>query len=935
MLIANTKPQPLKDHQFAISCLGLAIRRLIFNDSLLAKLNINSNKLDKTITLAGCDHDTGKVSPPFQNYIHNKIESGIDYTPDGEDEFDINDPLHHETSLWLAAKKLETIDESEIYTDAYLYAIYWHHAEPIRELGYNWEKETCKYLKKFEVPIKDALEELGCPISEQQDLCKTIPYISDEEVFNFKKVGDYSATHSLDDLQKEFQTNQLKNIRNSLVRLCLILADRYVSSLTTDELSTLIAKGNYDDISNTLVSASREQLYEEIDDYIERTKEADPHRHALQEEAATGLSEYDHMTCNGPPSVGKTRIALMTALMRRKKCGIAAPIMWIGPRIEVCKGMFRELSTCMPNVSMMLKTGQECLARYGGVAVEPEQLETYDIVITTIDQVLKHVITFATPEITHFYLSASVVFDEFHELFEQPAFIPFFHELVMFKYLQPEQNITLISGTINPLGLSLFPIEFQEPVNCQSLNSTTFNVSVQEVPFSELGKPELELPEKSICITNLARSAQLAALSDINPLTIPFHSYYTDKDRNQLFELLMEQCGPSQTESNAGVIAGPVAQASLNISRRPGFTEISTPEATMQKNGRVSRFGEASSTELTMFMDPERLRKEKGLPYVKCKVFKDTGVETLVGAFYKYLAFIVYQLLEMSTNDLAALYQNFYDLLLGRQRYLSHNELLMASLKIVSDFLKLSDEDVTNYRCQAQKAIASIEQPTVDNIIEIWFTLLQKKQTSKKIKACSEQLQSIKKIAHELRIAGTITLKKILTIGAEAQNKNDFFAPKKRLIKNKNMQKARICYRGTSLYVTAPIITFHFNADRQFVRLGFDGYTHETGEKMTLSPSRIKGDDSLEQLNKIMLKRKKPKLYDHHAKSFQYGNKKLTIMDRMYFDAMDNPEKPFWLSTVEEGADGNDILSSLHTPGFIYIKTKIGSTYLNRSGCSK
>ena len=928
MLYANTNQQVLSEHSEAVARLAVFYRRAWFCDEQLEKWHINPVSLDVTVKQAGLDHDLGKVSPTFQDYLNRKVQKGDDYTPVGEDAvFDIqNNSLHHEISWWIACMKLESgLLPPGIIAESYLYAIYWHHAKPERDGSKADSDLVIDHIRLHETKIREGLNSLG-EVPEHLLPRETVYGQTIQLGTPFKVVGEYSESDGdITTLAVKFEDVQRRNVINSIVRLCLISADRYISGLIPAELSRFLTFDNTDmhcfdqDISAPLLCPA-------IDTYIQTTSDIDPDRHEAQLNAARGLADYDHITCNGETGVGKTRIAMQAHYQRQKRYGKAHPLLWICPRVAVCEGVFDELSRCLPDTSIQLLTGQEKRFRFQGEELADDVPgRHYDITVTTIDQIAKTLLSHAEVTNLHQYLSASVVFDEFHELFETPVFIPLFHELAMLKYLQSEQDLTLISGTINPLLLTLFPKAFQDPVTCASFNQTVYETRVSAMAFEETKKPAVTHLANSLLITNLAYSAQVATLDRLRDDTLCFHGSFTRDDRASQFSQLMNLCGKEGYSYPHAVKAGPAAQAALNISRQHGQIEISTPENTLQRIGRVSRFGEYSRAGLQLFTDQSRLKTKNGLSRIKNRIFEQNGIDYLAGAFHEYLALVFSDQKEQVLRDFSRHYYRFYQLLLGKHLYLDDVEITAFSQAILARNLDPLPGDwekiCKSVSLNIQTMVAENHYVSIDGMLAIWKDNLKGELSGKRLKDAIKHIDILRSLAPRWRRAGALTLQQLLFKGAEITRANTGFEPLKRQSLTKNKPVTNIRLRGNSINVTAPVIVFHYDSEGRVNGLSFDGYLHEQSKPMSIDPARITGNVELERLNEDVLRDIDRKRYDHHVKSCKYGNKNFAIRQRVLIDAQMNERHPYWLGWVyDTKACDSQLAESLRFPGFIYVK---------------
>ena len=124
------------------------------------------------------------------------------------------------------------------------------------------------------------------------------------------------------------------------------------------------------------------------------------------------------------------------------------------PRVQVCEGLYNDLTSneYLPNAKIEICTGEFKTIKQSGVEVPTLEGQEFsgDVVLTTIDQVINSLITHRNVTSLVTFMSTHVVFDEYHEYINMPAFNLLFAELVQCKKLQENSaKALLVSATPN------------------------------------------------------------------------------------------------------------------------------------------------------------------------------------------------------------------------------------------------------------------------------------------------------------------------------------------------------------------------------------------------------------------------------------------------------------------------------------------------------
>jgi len=507
--------------------------------------------------------------------------------------------------------------------------------------------------------------------------------ISDECTPKFKKYPS-AETVNLDNLTDDIRDNAINNIMRSSV----ITADRLVSQLSRSELHHAIQDKTLNEyVDNALDVTSN--LDNEISAALS-SGQYDETRNQKQSEKALELSRKEGIAIlAGAAGCGKTKIALEWASLKNAK-----KIFWICPRVQICQGIFTELTEqYLPDSDVEIYTGEFKFSKKWDNSTQLEL--SGDIIVTTIDQILNAVTSHTKVDLLVDFLNAHVVFDEYHEYTNMPAFNLLFAELIEVKKLQNNQSTLLVSATPNPyfidkvLGLS----SKHDIVVMPSFNECLYRiefVSFDESKLDETNPLFTSQSEQTFVISNTAQTAQLSFIrNQANENSILFHSKYKRSDKKRLFNEVYESFKKDGTPQYSILRAGPIVQASLNISSEHMVSEITTPENLLQRLGRLDRFGlNKASVNVLKVAVPKTLMDGKGIG--NCARFLSRQHQFLTTRIW-----LEHLQSNLSTDSfklqtLYEIYNNFYHI------YSKNKDLEKDLLGAISQSIKLINNKVTD-----------------------------------------------------------------------------------------------------------------------------------------------------------------------------------------------------------------------------------------------
>jgi CRISPR-associated endonuclease/helicase Cas3 len=663
MVYANTHLQLLDHHLFAVGVVAQQLYLHFYPDK--------KNQANAAF-IAGCIHDIGKLDPSFQDWVtkpknqNYQAEDG-QHIDDSKFSFEKH-PRHNEISALIfqcISDKVKVINPAN--KKAIKHAIYWHHAKPFRtkskdefdtygklyhKLKASMGEHAWSLISQSSIAMLNSVCELDCSYRDGQDSFLNKAFmndVDDETLINYEdtslpKYKEYKPAEQMSEYVNAVQVNA----SNNEIRACLITADRWVSSLSPNDLSNHIKNKNLDEFVQEQLT-NNVLMESDLTSHIQECLKQFPNsvRTETQSLVAKKLAENTDKVkvLAGAAGCGKSKIALEWAGLRG-----AQQIIWVCPRVQICQGMFTELKASdepyLRDATVELFTGEfKCTDSFHNVTPEDQYL-TGDVVITTIDQLLSSVISHTKADRLLNYLSAHVVFDEYHEYINMPAFNLLFAELITSRnQLKNGCNALLVSATPNYfylkniLNLSV-DADYGDVIEMPSFNNKEyqFDFVVYNESVEDLSNPLYKIQDrKTFVISNTATTAQksfIANLADENAILL--HSKYKKSDKKYLFDKVFESFKREGNNAFELLRSGPIVQASLNISCDYMVSEMTTAENCLQRMGRLDRFGENDEVNRYTIAVPETIHIGKGTGSV-ARFLSSTNELASAKAWYELL----------------------------------------------------------------------------------------------------------------------------------------------------------------------------------------------------------------------------------------------------------------------------------------------------------
>ncbi len=637
VVYANTHLQKLEEHLFAVGFVAEQLYLYFYPEKV---------KQANAAFIGGCMHDIGKLDPSFQSWVvkpKNRTFKAVDGQHIDDTKFSFEKhPRHNEISALIFQCLSDSSKGISAIKPSIKHAIYWHHAKAFRvkerdgfdtygkiynKLKNNLGDKAQQLISNQSIDMLNAVGEIDKKYREIESSLLEKAYSQDFDNEILIKLRDEDTSlpaykrYPLSDNLTDYQNQILTNAHNNEIRACLITADRWASSLSATDLSSYIKNHKLSELVEEQL-ANNIVIESSLTSHIQRCISSFPDDDRSQKQSIVAKKlaediEYVKVLA-GAAGCGKTKIALEWAGLRN-----AQQIIWVCPRVQICQGMFTELKASdvpyLQDATVEIFTGEfKYTNNFETPTPENEQL-TADIVITTIDQLLSGVISHTKADRLLNYLSAHIVFDEFHEYINMPAFNLLFAELVISRnQLKNGSNILLVSATPNYFYLkNLLNLDDDyDVVEMPSFNDKKYQfdfVRYDETKEDETNPLYQQQELTTFTISNTATTAQKSFIHNLaNENAILLHSKYKKSDKQQLFNRVFESFKKSGTGMFEQLRSGPIVQASLNISCDYMISEMTTAENCLQRMGRLDRFGQNDNVNRYTIVIPENIYTNKG-----------------------------------------------------------------------------------------------------------------------------------------------------------------------------------------------------------------------------------------------------------------------------------------------------------------------------------
>lgn len=493
-------------------------------------------------------HDIGKATESFQLFLKKNKNLGNDI-----DEISTKIKFRHNEVGWAFLQKYLKISDPLLKTYV-LYSVYWHHG--VFKMNSHNSNQILNTLSENDI---NNMKEFLIDIIGEEYLCDEESTISLQTPLYYNK-----TTENNEDYKYQF------------VRSCLVSADRLVSTKTSEELKTF-------DI-DSLISKPQYQINMPQTYNVKRFKEQ-----------MGIIDKIDGTTIvNAPTGFGKTMIGVLMHLLSGKK------LIWVCPRNTVAESVYKSILIELKNLGYDKQINVELF-----LTNEVKKSDHYttgfesDIIVTNIDNYLAPTID-SNSRIDRLFMiyNCDVLFDEYHEFQVPNALYAAFVNIMRYRHRLTDNKTLLLSAT--PTNTHY---------NWDNLNKTTIHLpNINEhYPAVHVKSYLLKIHNGDECLKVFKKGDYKNNLIIVNSvlksqiykfiynIEILIHSYFLTSKKISIFNFLYKNfdkfSNNNVEKENVNVIGTHIIQASLDLSFQDLYESVISPLATLQRIGRVNRWG--------------------------------------------------------------------------------------------------------------------------------------------------------------------------------------------------------------------------------------------------------------------------------------------------------------------------------------------------------
>jgi len=534
-IVSNSSGISLITHSKAVKKIGMMLSK---------KLSLNED-LEKQISIACLLHDLGKCNLDFQNYIKSKSKT-ISF---------INSPIFHHEISWAFVSCILNNDEYRYSLDS----IYWHHSKP-----------KINYISNDNISLilSDMCDD------DKKNILSMYNFLMNENIL-FEDINFEKSINT--PLYYLNEPNSLTNSKNSLVRSCVITADRLVSA--SDQEKILYDDDYCEELINNL-SYKDTKVYSKPINY-------DSIRFDSQVDYANQSLNNRTTIMKAPAGFGKTLLGLLWSLKSNKK------LIWVCPRNIIAENVYNSVLQELKNISVELSVELYLTGNRQKTNNENTKEFTSDIIITNIDNYLSPNVNNSIRNRLFVINYCDVIFDEYHELIKDDALFACFINIMKSRHMLTNSHTLLLSATQTIMEYLWDGTNIDKKTKIlPNKNSHYTSAHNGKYLINYIDDIDTITNEKdSVVIMNSISNSQRLYCYKKGDILI--HSRYIDSDKEKIMNKIIHLYGKENKNilNKDSIISAPILQASMDISFLNLTDSVMSPETTLQRIGRCDRWG--------------------------------------------------------------------------------------------------------------------------------------------------------------------------------------------------------------------------------------------------------------------------------------------------------------------------------------------------------
>lgn len=483
------------------------------------------------VNLSSKLHDIGKLTMNFQKFLKGELKSP-------------KYKYRHNEIGWAFLSKYLVSDFKD--REYILNIVYWHHGITNKLASYT---------------DSDVLKELDSEsVSNMLTYLESIVGKENIDTSNYKDSVDAPSFYTKD----EYILPMLRSI--------VISSDRLVSEITDIEYVDDSLINNYFNSEN-LYDSSIVSKFENTD------------RFNKQKDIATEAFLYNTTMIKAPAGFGKTMLGLLWGLKNNRKT------IWVCPTNSITTSLYESITKELgnlniSNINIQLVLSSEIKKTNNG----DRDIYDADIIVTNIDNFLAPSFKNSIMDSGSLLYSSNVIFDEFHVLIDDAPLMSLFVNIMRSRHKLTSSKTLLLSAT---------------PMLCTHLWDSGFNNITKILPdknshypsvHSELyninlvmDRTDIKEDNNMLVVENTIRNSQIAKSDSIYDMLL--HSDFLDDVKEKKLYKLLNEHGKDNKCNKSNILGTHILQASLDISFNNLYETILSPESTIQRIGRINRWG--------------------------------------------------------------------------------------------------------------------------------------------------------------------------------------------------------------------------------------------------------------------------------------------------------------------------------------------------------